>query len=86
LQNPDKVSNLVLSLPAGILTKRVGSRWSIQENVGHLIDLEELHDKRIDDFIAGLEKLGPADLNKKKQMKQIITAKILINYSCSLRA
>ena len=66
LQNPDKISNLVLSLPADILTKRVGGKWSIKENVGHLVDLEKLHDGRIDDFIAGLEKLRPADLNNIK--------------------
>jgi hypothetical protein len=65
-ENPNEISQLVLSLPEDILTKRIDNRWSIKENVGHLIDLEELHDGRIDDFIAGKEILRPADLNNKK--------------------
>ena len=65
-ENPDKISLLVSALPMEVLTKKVDNRWSIQENVGHLIDLEELHDGRIDDFIAGKEILRPADLNNRK--------------------
>ncbi len=65
-ENPDIISKIVSGLPKEILTKRIDNRWSIQENVGHLIDLEELHDGRIDDFISGKEILRPADLNNQK--------------------
>jgi len=64
--NPQKISKLVSSLPVAVLTKKIDNGWSIQENVGHLIDLEELHSGRIDDFIAGKENLRPADLNNRK--------------------
>lgn len=56
-ENPDKISKLVSSLPEDVLIRKIDNRWSIKENVGHLIDLEELHDGRIDDFIEGKEKL-----------------------------
>jgi len=65
-ENPELISNLVSLLPVAILTKKVDNGWSIQENVGHFIDLEELHTGRIDDFTAGKETLRPADLNNKK--------------------
>jgi len=65
-ENPQKISKLVSSLPVAVLTKKIDNGWSIQENVGHLIDLEELHSGRIDDFIAGKENLRPADLNNRK--------------------
>lgn len=65
-ENPEKIDKLVSELPKDILTKKLDNRWSIQENVGHLIDLEELHIGRIDDFIAGKEILRPADLNNQK--------------------
>jgi hypothetical protein len=65
-ENPDRISKIVSSLSVETLTKRVDSKWSIQENVGHLIDLEELHDARIDDFIQKKERLRPADLNNRK--------------------
>ena len=63
--NPNKISKLVSTLPEEILSTRIDGKWSIKENVGHLIDLEELHIGRIDDFITGKEKLRPADLNNK---------------------
>lgn len=65
-ENPEKISQLVSSLQEEILVKKPNNRWSIKENLGHLIDLEELHDGRIDDFIEGKEKLRPADLNNRK--------------------
>jgi uncharacterized damage-inducible protein DinB len=65
-ENPDRVLQLISSLSEEVLTRKIDNRWSIKENVGHLIDLEELHDGRIDDFIAGKEILRPADLNNKK--------------------
>ena len=66
LENPEKLSNLVSALPSYKLIKKVDGKWSIQENIGNLIDLEELHDGRIDDFIAGKEVLRPADMNNKQ--------------------
>ena len=65
-ENPDRISKLVSTLSTEVLTKKVDGKWSIQENVGHLIDLEELHDARIDDFIQKKERLRPADLNNRK--------------------
>jgi len=63
---PENIAQLVSSLQEEVLTKRIENRWSIKENIGHLIDLEELHDGRIDDFIAGKEILRSADLNNRK--------------------
>jgi hypothetical protein len=44
----------------GRLSVRPGESWSIQENVGHLLLVEELWDGRLDDFLAGAEALRPA--------------------------
>jgi uncharacterized damage-inducible protein DinB len=37
-------------------------RWSIQEHVGHLLDLEPLWAGRLEDLLAGARTLRPADL------------------------
>jgi hypothetical protein len=37
-------------------------KWSIKENIGHLNDLESLHEGRIDDFIERKEILRAADM------------------------
>jgi len=65
-ETPENIAQLVSPLQEEVLTKRIENRWSIKENIGHLIDLEELHDGRIDDFIAGKEILRSADLNNRK--------------------
>ena len=45
-----------------LLIHQLEGKWSVQQHAGHLVDLEELHNGRIDDFHAGLERLRAADL------------------------
>ena len=40
--------------------------WSIQENIGHLLDLESLWAGRLDDLESGAAELRPADLENSK--------------------
>ena len=42
------------------------NKWSIKEHIGHLADLEELHEGRIDDFMARKEILRAADMSNFK--------------------
>ncbi len=42
--------------------KRSG-KWSIKEQIGHLADLEALHEGRINDFLLRKESLRPADMS-----------------------
>lgn len=51
--------------PPPMLTSRTGGAWSIQDHVGHLLDLEDLWAGRLDDFDQGLESLRPADLENR---------------------
>lgn len=50
---------------SGLLTQRHERRWSIQEHVGHLVDLETLWLGRIEDFDRGKDTLRPADLENR---------------------
>ena len=63
---PARLDEMVNSYPVGILTKRIGEDWSIQEHVGHLSDLEELHEARLDDYEANAQMLHAADLKNTK--------------------
>lgn len=62
---PARVEEMVSSLPSALLTRR-NDGWSIQEHIGHLIDLETLHEGRIDDFIANADTLRAADMSNQK--------------------
>ena len=61
-----KIKQIINGVPEEILDKKPEGKWSIKENVGHLIDLEELHDKRIDDFLENRHVLHAADMKNKK--------------------
>jgi hypothetical protein len=63
---PARIEDKVRSLSASVLTRREGEAWSIQEHIGHLLDLDELHDGRLDDFLAGASVLRAADMTNRK--------------------
>lgn len=48
------------------LTMQVDGKWSVQEHVGHLLDLEDLHFGRINDFVLRKDTLRPADMTNAK--------------------
>jgi uncharacterized damage-inducible protein DinB len=63
---PARLEERIGSLAVPILTRRDGEAWSIQENAGHLLDLEPLWIGRLDDFAARAETLRAADLQNTK--------------------
>src|SRR5258706_11120943 len=67
-----------------ILTKRDGERWSIEENAGHLLDLESLLRQRLDEYLAGAATLHAADMSNRKTYdadhNQVSMQTILSNY------
>ncbi len=52
--------------PEVLIRKPDGGGWSIQENVGHLLDLGHLAPRRIDQILAGDKELIAADMSNKK--------------------
>lgn len=63
---PARLEELVQGIDPALLTVKPGEEWSIQEHVGHLWDLEELHLGRLDDFAEGKQTLRAADVTNKK--------------------
>lgn len=63
---PLRLSDKIAAIPEHLFTTRVEDAWSIQEQVGHLLDLEPLWLGRVHDFKEDLEMLRPADLSNRK--------------------
>ena len=61
-----RVESATAGLSREILVARLDDKWSIQEQIGHLHDLDALHEGRIDDFLAGKPELRPADMTNAK--------------------
>ena len=63
---PDRAAALLGRVQDAQRIHRPHGRWSIQEHVGHLLDLEDLWAKRLDDFARGADVLHPADLENRR--------------------
>ena len=63
---PARLEELTRGLAREALTAKPGGLWSIQEQAGHLWDLDELHEGRLEDYARGLEVLRAADMRNRK--------------------
>jgi hypothetical protein len=63
---PARLEDLTRGLAREVLTRRDGDKWSMQEQAGHLLDLEDLGMRRLDDFEAGRDPLVAADMENRK--------------------
>ena len=52
---PARLEELVRGYTQEVLIRRLQESWSMQENAGHLLDLEPLWLSRLDDYLAGAE-------------------------------
>jgi uncharacterized damage-inducible protein DinB len=67
---PARLEELVRGVPHDALVRKPRERekekWSAQEHVGHLLDLESLWLARVDDYLKRGEELTAADLRNRK--------------------
>src|SRR5262245_28441910 len=61
-----RIEETIKGASADHLQRRVGRTWSSQENIGHLLDIEDLHLHRLDELAAGLPALRAADMTNQK--------------------
>ena len=54
---PARFEDAVRGIPLPVLTLRPGRSWSIQEEVGHVLDMEALMAGRLEQLLAGAEVL-----------------------------
>lgn len=62
---PARIDEYFNSTSAEVLARRDEGRWSIQENAGHLFDLDALTLDRIEQYVEGVPVLIPADVTNK---------------------
>lgn len=63
---PARLEDLFANLPTETLVNQAAGRWSMQENAGHLLDLESLVSQRVDEYLAGNAALHAADMSNRK--------------------
>ena len=83
---PARLEDRLGPWPQNLLTRRDGDKWSVQEHVGHLLDLGALDVARLDDYEAGRETLQAADLENRKTYEANHNANSINNILASFRA
>jgi uncharacterized damage-inducible protein DinB len=83
---PARLEERLRDVSPAVLTRRDGERWSIQENAGHLLDLEELWLGRVADFADGRERLRAADLTNRRTHEAAHNARSLDALLAEFRA
>jgi uncharacterized damage-inducible protein DinB len=63
---PARLEEMLRDQPSDLLTARRDEKWTVQEQAGHLLDLEELWRARLNDFVEGSPHLSAADLQNRK--------------------
>jgi uncharacterized damage-inducible protein DinB len=63
---PARLEERTRPLSRDVLVRRTNGQWSIQENVGHLLDLEPLWYRRVEQLFAGEQELAVADLTNRR--------------------
>lgn len=83
---PARVEELTRAVSPRRMTARIGDRWSAQENVGHLVDLEPLWIVRVEEIAAGRTRLSAADLQNRATAEANHNARELAAILAELRA
>jgi hypothetical protein len=60
-----------------ILSNKLDGKWSVKQNIGHLAEVDEIANKRIDEMVQGITPMSPAVFEPKldynsKPIKEVI--------------
>lgn len=66
---PVRLRHICKDLSMHDLEFKQGDHWSIKEHIGHLSDLEDLHEGRVDDFMERKNPLRAADMSNEATYK-----------------
>ena len=83
---PARLEEMLRNVPQEVLVRKPADKWSAQEQVGHLLDLEPLWLARVCNFLAVGSELTAADLKNRKTNEANHNAKALENILAEFRA
>jgi hypothetical protein len=55
-----RIEEKVRGVDDKILSKKLNGKWSIKENIGHLAEVDEVANKRLDEMVAEAPEMSPA--------------------------
>lgn len=55
-----RIEHKVQGVSEKVLSERYNDKWSVKQNIGHLAEVDNVGNKRIDEMLAGVAMLSPA--------------------------
>jgi len=55
-----RIQTKVKGIEDSILSARLNDKWSVKQNIGHLAEVDEIANKRLDEMVAGISPMSPA--------------------------
>ena|SRR5579871_1402929 len=55
-----RIREKVKGIDEKILSTKYNSKWSIKENIGHLAEVDEIGNRRLDEMVSGVAVMSPA--------------------------
>jgi hypothetical protein len=55
-----RIEQKVRGVDEKVLSAKLNGKWSIKENIGHLAEVDEIANKRIDEMVNGTDIMSPA--------------------------
>jgi uncharacterized damage-inducible protein DinB len=83
---PARLEEILRGVGRETLIAKPGDKWSVQEHVGHLADLEPLWAVRVEDFLEDGDKLTAADLGNRQTQEANHNARELPSILAEFRA
>src|ERR1700761_5601503 len=83
---PARIEEALRGRAQEALVAKPEGKWSAQENAGHLVDLEPLWLRRVEDYVNGSAGLSPTDLQNGKTHEANHNARSLEDILAEFRA
>jgi DinB family protein len=55
-----RIKSKVNGIPDDVLSQKLDDKWSIKQNIGHLAEVDEISNKRMDEMMSAAAMLSPA--------------------------
>jgi hypothetical protein len=55
-----RIEAKVKGVSEGILSEKLDNKWSVKQNIGHLSEVDQIANRRIDEMIGGISPMSPA--------------------------
>jgi len=55
-----RIEHKVLDVDDALLSGKFDGKWSVKQNIGHLAEVDQVNNRRIDEILRGVEVMSPA--------------------------